>query len=153
MLSGRHQALFGLAGHRVQVEKARGDEAGRPRRSGTLCSSRGLTFILEQPEAQTASRAPCTQGASSWVRARLRVFCRPLLRNIYCPLARGGLWENQSLKSNVLDKPGCSFIRKSSEAIHLMLSKLLVLPRAGSALKKLTSWVVRAINKQANETN
>lgn len=155
MLSGRQQALFGLAGHRVQVEEARGmrPEAGRPRRCSTLCSSKGLTFILEQPEAQTASRLPVPGELQGWVRARPRVFCRPLLRNIYCPLAQGGLWENQSLKSNVLCKPGCSFIRKSSEVIHLMPSKHLVLPWAGSALKKLTSWVVRAINKQANETN
>lgn len=35
MLSGRHQALFGLAGHRVQVEKARGDEA-RGRQAQTV---------------------------------------------------------------------------------------------------------------------
>lgn len=131
MLSGRQQALFGLAGHRVQVEVARGmrPEAGKPRRCSTLCSSEGLTFILELPEAQTASLLPVPRELQSWVRARPTVFCRPLLRNIYCPLAQGGLWENQSLKSNVLCKPGCSFIRKSSEAIHLMLSKLLGLPR------------------------
>ena len=130
LVSGRQQALFGLAGHRVQVEKARGmrPEAGRPRRCSTLCSSEGLTFILEQPEAQTASRLPVPRELQGWVRARPRMFCKPLLRNIYCPLAQGGLWENLSLKSNVLCEPGCSFIRKSSEAIHLMLSQLLGCP-------------------------
>lgn len=118
MLYCRHQALFGLAGHGVRVEEARGmrPEAGRPRRCSTSCSSKGLTFILEQPEAQTASQLPVPGELQGWVRARPRVFSRPLLRNIYCPLAQGGLWENQSLKYNVVCKPSCSFIRKSSEA-------------------------------------
>lgn len=138
MLCGRHQALFGLAGHRVQVEEARGmrPEAGRPRWCSTLCSSKGLTFILEQPEAQTASRLPVPGELQGWVRARPRVFSRPLLRNIYCPLAQGGLWENQSLKHNVICKTSCSFIQKCSEATQ-MLSKLQMQPGLGQLSRNL----------------
>lgn len=86
MLCGRHQALFGLAGHRVQVEEARGRQAQMVQ---YLVFQQRADLYPGAARSSDSLQAPCTRGASGLGEGQAQSVLRASIKEHLLPFGSG----------------------------------------------------------------